>query len=1279
MFVFVAVVVKKMIYSPRLFAASSLLLIICLTTSINAAADTEAEQQQDILRRFSTKLLLTFVGNKQAAASSSSSSSSSDQHHDGSTTSRLEIEEIYDQVRGLAKITILNSGQAERAELFYRAEDGLYLEILYSLTGGPGYKKCTASAGASEPPPNGRYFGLLQELTRGSNRSQWAAILLGPSVFLHSAQADLLARFAQRKEQIEKNTQTEPMLQKWVNASSSAMRHRFIVEQGVGLAKELNESISVEFSQADFSIDRSPLLTQLATFMSYSDGANQLRYSIDYLEIDNVTLGHLLDTSTNRDLFKFPQVRACLGVGSEPPEEQFGFNSTWLRYFQLGATRFSANLHASNLHPAGVHVAANLDKHLLRFDIDKQSRNVIDLKNELIYHMPNEPAGPEAGDIDTDLAQRDGEGAQVQTNKVRNSHCSIISSSRAFPGLRTLKWAEQALISNPGAVKRWAHLIGRPESIIYLGMDRPPSSSGQLAYEFELTYLKVDNLSPWFVILFGQDEWQVADVNRSERKLLLVGKLWIKAEEASCSRRASSHRPFDCSNPTLLLAKLDLIEQSRDGDQQAIIVSKQIHFSEFEWELFGGDSDVGKLDKIYETFDRRLCPIEKLELQFDVEWKQEIQEENFKPGEELCQHHSQLDDLVFGHINEYILTYASADVELMDVNLRQSLLGTMVAHYAITLTELPDLANSFRRLPDVSQLVPQRALEREQSHLLAKSSQFKVLFECLSWASQFGNSLGVLHSPSVGCFVYDKVVIDREMLLQANQPPPAGDVGKQQPVVEPLFAAYSRELESFRKTIRNSLSGLKLFKAEHIDTINHEIVRSNRDENGYEVCLSRPTGQSLLRDIKFSKLRHKPASSSERVPVKSGFKFTETSSSDGEQISSLMQSRRQFEVVSFTDCLRRCNEQPDCASYSHCKNVESQHQYCQLSDLKLSSKVVLDLNSIVGIIEGQNFTLQPGCHLHSKDYLLYFEPARNAAELAGGPDVQLNQWAPLGEGQTSELECASLCHQLGTDCMRFLHCHPQACYYRQPDSSAVEGSALRLFEPSDCSLFKKKNLGLYRRMLSIDFGPFEWALAENADDAAGGEPLRAELMPGPVGEEKCAQLCTDNVECQSFDSCSTAIHTSRATAVNNKHDTAAVTVRRNLPHFVCTLLSRSLSNGLLLVNQTASEVSPPPPPDDNNSAATDYELTRHCSHFERQGLRSASQLLLDRMTASNGSLKLKIDEPSADSKAAGLFSAALLGLLLGIASNMLMALARSKLSHEDLDAAVSMVRRWYRR
>lgn len=1278
------------IYSLSLTYGLLLISLALMNDSVANADNDKQQQQQDILRRFSTKFVLTFDG---AQLSKSIGDENDERLKD---VHRLEIEELYDQEKSLAKIIIVNGARAERAELHYRGEDLLYLETLYDLDvveapeaatrTRPSPRQCTASIGTQ--PSDGFYFNLVQKLTEGANRSK-SRVLLGPSVFIHAAQADLLARYSERSAEIEQRTRNANIadLEKKANYSSAQLKHRFILEQGAGLVRVLDNegrgpASSVEFSQADYMLDRSPLLTQLAAHVSYSNkDDSSVRYSIDYLEIDNVTMEHLAET--NRDLFRLPLVRACLKE-ERTTVGQFGFDSTWSRFFQLRSSRFSMNVHAENLaNPLGIHVAADMERHLMRFDVDTHSRNVIDLQHEFIYHMPNEPAaggGQTQADLEADLASLGGGGGgkSKKTNKVRNSHCSLISSE-SFPGLRALTRAEIALTSNPDSASRWVHLIGRPGSVIYLGSSRR-GDSGQRAHEFELSYLSGEHLSPFLVILFGQDDWQRARqvAEAAGRNLLLVGRFFIKAGELSCSPALNSHRPLGCINPTPLSVQLDLVRA--DDTLLEVVASRQVQFTEFEWELLEEYDDVGKLDRIYETFDRRLCPVEKLELQLDVEWKEEIVEENFKPGEEIChQHRGQLEDLVFGLVNEYLQTYASFDVELMDLKLKQALPGTQVAQYTIILTELPDLANTFKRI--VWQ-VSRDILDGDKSKLLAKSDKFKVLFECLTWSAQFGNSLGVLHSPKSGCFVYDKIVIDNgQAMAEQNGRAAAAD--------DLTFTVYERSVESFSKSLRNSVSGLRMFESEHIDSINHEIIRSNRDDNAYEACLTRAsTGQSLVRDIKLGKLRQRALMNSmhndhrQQVPIKSGFRFAEIATDQQitdqhQQEKFLLKSRRQFEVVSQSECERRCSELVECESFSYCKNIESRHQFCQLSELKLSSKISptsLNLGAtVVGGVGGggndSNFRRQSDCQLHSKDYLRYFESAQRdaAAELAGGSNVKLNQWTRLAEGEASEFECASLCQQKGPGCMRFIHCQPHACYYRQPpndhQTDDEQQPSLRLLDLIECSLFKRKSLGLYARTMSIDLGPFNWRL-----DSTTSGSLRAEVLPGAVSEEKCAQLCTENVECQSFDSCSTAVYTkteaAAASAANKTgiKDTGAISLRRNLPHFVCTLLSHSLTGGLLLAPNNKPQASSQDGATDNAAGRDNVELSKHCRHFERKGLEPASKLLVEMLAAqiSTTDSTRTNKQPSADSKAASLFSAAILGLTLGIAANMLLSFVLSK-------------------
>lgn len=1273
-----------------------LLLIVTILTVLVSShgsviradeAEGDDKEQEDALRRFSTKLLLTFE-NRPAG-----------EH-------RLEIEEIYDQDKGLAKIVILNGAKAERAELFFRPEDELFLEMVYNLAPASANQpaaSCRASVGSQQLPDGEFYYlKLLQELTRGAERA-WFNVLLGPSVFLHAAQTDLLARYQQRSSTLEQNAKTEPIER--MDLAATVMRRRFIVEKEVGFVKELpsfgeGAKARLEFSQADYMIQRAPLLAQLAAYFTYAHPETGLKYSVDYLEIDNLTLSHLAEL--HLDVFKLPQVRACLEAESAA---QFGFDSFWSKSFQVRASRFSMNVHAHQLHPAGIHVAADTDRHLMRFDIDKRSRNVIDLKYEFIYHMPNEPIDSSASENSV-LANHQQATTGLSSN-VANDRCTIISS-RSFPGLKAMNRAELILLSSHVSANRWAHLIGRPASIIYLGMGQLEAGSGKRAHEFELSYLSTDHLPPFFVLLFGKERWrQQRQSGAGEaHKVLLIGRLWLLAGASSCPPPAYTHRPIGCVDPIPLKMQLDQVETSETGPK--VLSSEQVYFTEFEWELFEED-DVGSMDRSYETFDRRPCPVEQMELQLDVEWKEETPAESYnQPGEDPCQDRGQLDDLVFGQLNELILTYASFDVELMDLKRKQTPPGTMMATYFITLAELPDLANMFEQ---IASRVPQSTAK--DSLLLAKSSDFKVLFECLTWASQFGNSLGVLHSPNLGCFVYDKLrsipAADQDgKSSSANTATAAGNRHDNSTIGDgELFTAYSRRVESFIQATRNNLSGLKLFKTQHIDTVNHEIVRSNRGENSLEACLSRPSaGMSIVRDIKFSKLRQLSAAAAaaqnivahRQVPVKAGFRFVE--SVGGEQ--NLVKSRRQFEVVSLSDCLARCRELAECSSYSHCKNIQSRHEYCQLSDLMLSSKIS-PTSANEKTKEGTApesgrkdslFVRQSGCQVHSKDYLRYFEPARDAAELVG-PSVKLDQWRSMGAG-VSEFECASLCHQAGPSCMRFLHCRSDACYHRNvppnpsgdaKNSDESSTGTLRVFEPSECRLFKKRSLSLYRRTVSTDRGPFKWVLSEpdgsrklDDDDDETKAELRAETIAGAVSEEKCAQLCTENVECQSFDSCSTPIYS--PTSDSSSSGAGGISLKRSLPHFVCTLLSHSLANNgagrhLLVASERADDGNK----EEDQAITTtldrrSVELSSHCSHFERQGLgsdddnaESAGELIIEMFkgnrSSSSPSRRL---EPSADAKAIGLFSAALLGLTLGLAANMLAAFLVAKRRTQTRDS-----------
>ena len=1060
-----------------------------------------------------------------------------------------EVEEFYDRSRGLGRATVLDS-EGERIELLVHLKSKIYFEGQYGVDGD--LKRCEVS----QKRPLGGNFDLFGPLAAGPKERQELGYIVGPSALLYKFREGLRSKSEARlRSQADSN----------LDGSKQIDDRRRLMVDPTPLIFQLEDGTEVVFQQSDLPLDRSPLLAELASFLSLTD-KNGNSYQIDYLFIESGQFSF----SATYDPFKLPSVYSCLSphlIG-----EEYQLSSTWARILEIKSNRMSAALSGLSVYPGGAHLALDLGISKFMLRIEGQSRDVFDIRRRLLYSMPENPT-PNALSPPTTVADN----STGNIEGTNNGECLVISNN-AFNGINSLISIDMESLAS---LDRWRFFIGNTNSMTYLG--RTKYKDRQLVHEFELNYTQSTYLPAYLTILIQQSTWRdLSSVDKSDR---LVGKLWLLAE--SCEDLYST--PQRCKDPTILGLRIDLV----NANNQRVKVSESVHFNEFQWDQFDED---GLDESATETFNLRQCFDRKLHLTLETRWS------SYKDLDSACSEQIWLDDFVASKLIDHLSNLVGSDLIVTDLQ-RRSFPGVKKLSYIVELAQEPEQVIAFK-------------LESEQVMRSAMASwpidQFQAArtqFECLTWAAQFGRAQAVLYSPETGeCLVYDNR--ERKNKIDSSK--------------GTLYAVYGREIEQ----TSGSHEVLDLFIHDKLDTFNQKVLDLYSKPNEYKACLDDAT---LVSDLRLGTLKLKVSSVRNRLQgqaplYKAGYRFIEQNlefSPDNR-----VESRQQMEVVSFAQCSSSCDEEPRCSSFSYCHYQESRHEYCQLADFVPRSGE----NS--STVQSSYLTRDAGCEIYLRDYLANFEP-KNVAELTA---IELNNiWRPISN-VNSELACARSCYLAAEDsCMRLVYCPDlqTKCFHWLNDAGTESNrgkSPLPLSNAalSSCSEFKRKPLTLYKRTMAIKFKTFDWF----ADGLT-------RLKVNDMDENECARRCSQDTECQSFDSCTLPISKQPTDHDDETGNSSAILSRRE-----CTLLSYSIYDKQM---RLAIDVREGGSRDAEEGSTTKQSDSPHCAHYERLAAQRRLTDMEAKMLIRGLTTGPVTTKPT--SYVSILFGASILGLTLGVCAN----------------------------
>lgn len=1097
----------------------------------------------------------------------------------------LELEEYYDQSRKLAKL-VVDSDNGERNELFIRAKDNLYLEVNYSPDGS--MSNCLLH----QTKPESGFFSLFNSVSElASKEGEKYAHFIGPAMFLYKFRGELEAQNFKAKPPNNANSKTDFHDEKFRHGKRLLIGSRDAVEFDLG-----GELGKITFKQSDFDIPRSPLLSLLALQLSYRDSKSDTRFVVDYLSIDEIKFDLM-----HQDLFKLPFGFECLPSKQDDLKgSTFAVENGWATRLTIKHDRLSTNIQPLKTYPEGANIMLDFQRNLLRFDIKGRSKNVLDINNNLIYHMPHEPAL--MADTTSDVLSNE------LGSQARNDECTIMSGDLFSDYLNDLKQINSC--RSISSLNRWRFLVGQTNSIIYMGRSKWPQD-GRSVHEFQLRYKSYRDLPPLFVLLITQTTWNSLAIEHAND--LLIGKLLIESNEYC----VGFHEYYPtCAEPNIIGFRVEVLSEQTNR-KLAITKREEIQFSEFLWEF----NDENLIELPFEAFELKKCPLKKLHLMQEVRWLEEHPSEK-----EICEHRSEFDDFIGNQLLYYLNNFAHSDVSVVKLNLAEPILpGIKLAKFSYELSDKPQIVIKYKLL---RQNVAKSNMRSKSLDFSAKS---KTLLDCLSFASQFGNSQAVLHSTSLGCLVYenDEIYNESDNISAANQ-----------------YDLYMRFFEDPKTIQSDNKSGLKMLISEQLDQINSELQSQyggNRSNN-FETC----TGSTLIRDVRMGKLKviqldnshqhNRALGKKTTLLIRSGYRFVELPN----QADSKAKSRVQEDSLTFVECLNKCDQDAQCASFAYCKYPDLiHHETCQLSDIKFNSNAAQNNDPSDSDSITKQLTRDAGCEIHAKNYLLYFESI-NQSQIKLD-DKKANRWQFVSS-DTSELDCAASCYnsnQLGdnddykpSSCTRFIHCKQMGfkCFHWSPtstDSKPTDSSADSLFDDKthslsgDCTAYERKSMSLYRRTLN-----YENSTWFNIDERVELRPTKLEYM----SKEKCAERCLSDIECQSFDSCFVIRMA--------KSDERSKNLPNTFHRFDCLLLKDSVYDGdLKLIDREKEE--------DSKELDGGEGLERiQCDHYE---IGSAKQRLSSQqMREIFKSLSEPADKTTTTSYVTTLFGASIIGLTLGI-------------------------------
>lgn len=1152
----------------------------------------------------------------------------------------LEIEESYDRTRQLGKMVVLDQGV--RSELFVRLKDNLYLDARYRQDGS------LANCKTWHSRPNEGYFGLFRDITERPNdpegvgdQRELTGFLIGPVSLAYLFRNELQALWLSKlKKELTKNNTNQ-----LVDDKASLFDRR-----QVNPTKPIQFSLSannlstkvVTFKQSEFLIERSTELSELATYAKYDN-----LFMIDYLAIDQ------FDSRSRLDLFKLPSRFSCIDSGAVDNVGLFKFEQVWPSRVpaELGSPMgrsLNVIFHETELYPEGVNFILDSDRQMLRFNIEGHSENLVDFKRAIVYQMPLEPA-PNS-DSKRDVLDVEG----VTSSGLRNADCSILSLKQLLDDDDQTNELEPSI---------WRFLAGKTNLVAYIG--KTMYMNGRPVHEFELSYKILKELPIFFRLLVDVSGWQATD---SDLAAMLIGKLWLSLE--SCSELYSK---IECSNyPNMLGYKLELIA-NKGEEGLKVLKSHQVHVGEFHWEPLKGFSALEAI------FDIGKCPINKLDLSLGIRWSVS-EETNYSKG-----NYHQLDDFVYLQLRRCMME-ANIELDLVRIDRANLLPGTMMATYSITLAESPNQVNAFE-LAEVK-LVPKNDIK---SILVGQSKKIKTLFECLSWASQYGNARTVLFtstSPATECLILE--TDDWNSLVESRAEQDAMAPGESQPRIAPTgsYSLYIRRIERTHQTA-SKVSNLKMFISQQLRELNKILLNTKSTvlKTG-DPRLDTTRLQFWPLKVVPDTMNAKTIGSQTTLTYKPGYRFLEVVKPDsvaknyglpdkGTE-SYDIRSRTQVASISFSHCLSRCEVEPHCASFSYCKYTDfADSHYCQLTDLKLDFREK-DKEISADSLIGRQLTRDAGCEIHVKDYLQYFQQKSNEIFM----NEEGNDWH-LDSNAKTLLDCASSCFTSPRrTCLRFSFCQNEnaRCFHwiietlqelveQQIQPASVNENEWKIIKSNHlnsnleqitsnqtgCLLFKRKPITLYHRTLTTRSGSLRWS----------GENL-VESRLEHVDKDSCADRCLAAAECQSFDSCRILSGTvslgglSEVDSPELQTNSSRQKSNRLVYRHDCILLSGSvLDKQMMQLNKLVGEqdVEPIEQADMNKQRSKVLERTQ-CTHYEH--LEAKQSLSPQKLNSILQTLQVNIDKTPATSYAANLFGAALLGLALGLCVRLLASSSRRR-------------------
>lgn len=1120
----------------------------------------------------------------------------------GKPSTDVTVEEVYDASRGSGKV-IVRKLDGSRVELIVNLHDKIHLEAEYSAQGK--LLDCSVSVTKEGTRSSSGYFGLFETLTEieppekqlvrpdvGSPYERNLDYIVGPSMPIYLYRNKLRSR---SKEISSMQT-----------SEAQDLRRMFISSKPVEFAANTptgNRKL-ITFKQARYSIERAPLLAQLAAYMSLEDPTNG-----DFFELDVMSITELKDDIDNpmlmHDHFRLPAWFQCKKVD---PGDLFPFNSMKQFWAQRlgGKSRFSALLlrpsHERAMTPMNLQV--DLIDRLMRVEIVGKSVNIVDMKRQIIYHLPDEPAGYELSRSEADR------------KRVQNGACTILDSN-ALNGIN-YQWLNSKLDElqkqdkSPDvtdiSILAWQFFIGTSDRIMYLGRTNKPADGvfpeihGLSAHEFEIKYDTAAHL-PTPMLMFMSANPSQSDGSSND---VISGRLWILAS----SECGDLHVGFTCSMPTLLAFEL-----SFTNPETSVKSSQWLRFENFRWDLH--DAQVKELRRSGSTFDISRCPLASVKAVLPVRWNHHIQ----LSMSDSCalSRAPDLDSFVISYMDKLLrkLDEGSPRDFMVASSVPQPIIGVQRARYEIELAEAPLESIKFQA---AGKSTLGAILSRQIDHLVTDNS----LFECLAYASENYNVKVVLFSPDDGgCFLHEEEV-------------PAG----WQP---PINRDDTAELLKYERLVFTTALKpdelLNTFVAQDFIPMNEFLSEQAELSNYLEACLDSNT---LVRDIRFGQIRAHPDHLHDGIDGAviydeqihfAGFRFVVADQAKPK--TSLESSRLLFESGSRQRCRARCDEKAHCASFAYCQYPDARQDLCQLSDLVLNQTVKTNLPDKAATYK---LSADTQCEVYSKDYLAFFELDQQANdELVSDVDevFEINN--------VTVQECARLClahHE--TTCLWFSQCiWPEQTVTRCLNWPIVKGghtvsssdsedpkvsgtnvapdpeqkkSPKKAKSNASCKVYKRRPISLFRLTSRYSGLESKWT---------GQDVVETNLAH--LSREECAERCLSSADCSSFDSC--LVKSSKNPMIS-------------LVYHECRLITLSAFFGRKMSLVKAGQV------DTKASSITSAE----CDHYERKSV------LVEHKTLPPDTSNEQKRSSTQISYASQLLVAIAMGLAVGVAANYIYAL-----------------------